>query len=689
MANSIVFRSSANSSAIYQRETYTNSGVFENIEPFTPTVADVIFDPDELTYELRNFTLGTKLRFVYRNERSSRVYLHDGNYALLETAGPINSAFDSNYVHFYLFPRPSSWASNWRTPIILNRNSTTEINGYLASNDGADLYVGAFYHRDRQMLVFFACDDNGGYRCSNFDVNDANYGQALEMFYGSDYVDKLSLQRVSPPDYRFSIGQSSQLEYKLMNDAGQSVEAVVTYDPLGLENGWEWDESTHTLTYKTGSARQMIAVETSYDGVDYKVNAIFSPPTGTSPYQPGGTSGSQGGNGNFGQGESSDNVTGGVPSGSSEQPLGKAGLYTRYLLNPSQLANVGTVLWSKNFLQGIENALTKLFYASPADMLIQLMSYPFNIEAMSPSLGLSPVVWGNVTLGIEYPVSVLNSSALSFDWGTVNLSEYWGSFLDYAPYTKMDLYLPFGVGFVPIDPNECMPGSLNIKTNFDMNTGAVVHSVTGTVTRNGITTSTIIGTYCGNAARQIPMISSDVSGKILTLLSSAIGLTLGAVQATSAIETPSLETVPYYDANTGLSGNLSVGEGFEMSRGKFAGEMVKSFAKQLPQTTGAKFATRAAIGAAFPAPVQRNGSFTSGSSGLGVQFPYLVISRPDQSVPEQYGRHYGYPSNIYAQLSTLSGYTEIGSIHLSGIICTGEERNELERLLKGGVILGY
>ena len=88
-----------------------------------------------------------------------------------------------------------------------------------------------------------------------------------------------------------------------------------------------------------------------------------------------------------------------------------------------------------------------------------------------------------------------------------------------------------------------------------------------------------------------------------------------------------------------------------------------------------------------PSHVQRSGSFSGSSAGLGVQFPYLILSRPTQSVPAQYGHHYGYPSNIYASLSNLRGYTEVGEIHLTGFVANDAELNEIDSLLKGGVIL--
>ena len=68
--------------------------------------------------------------------------------------------------------------------------------------------------------------------------------------------------------------------------------------------------------------------------------------------------------------------------------------------------------------------------------------------------------------------------------------------------------------------------------------------------------------------------------------------------------------------------------------------------------------------------------------------PYLIIHRPIQSLAKTYAQNKGYTSNISATLSSLTGYTEVEYIHLTGINgATDSELNEIERLLKDGVII--
>ena len=47
----------------------------------------------------------------------------------------------------------------------------------------------------------------------------------------------------------------------------------------------------------------------------------------------------------------------------------------------------------------------------------------------------------------------------------------------------------------------------------------------------------------------------------------------------------------------------------------------------------------------------------------------------------------GYPCNITKRLGDLSGFTMVDDIQLNNVPCTDAEREELESILKGGVIL--
>lgn len=392
------------------------------------------------------------------------------------------------------------------------------------------------------------------------------------------------------------------------------------------------------------------------------------------PYNPGGTSKPDGGDGVFGSGEVSEDIKPMLPNGSAESDSSNSGLFTRYAMTASMLRTLGAALYTDDLLAKLGKEIMSYLYNSPAEAIISLMSYPFSISSIMGTSSVS-IKFGS----LELPVSGnrLNSTFAQIDWGTISLSPYWGNFLDYAPHTKIDLYLPWCTGSVQIDPHECYPGTISVVTNIELSKGTCIHNVFGNK-------GALIGSYSGVAGSQLPITAIDSAGKMLTLVTSAVAL--GVTAGTAAVGGAKALAAGEKTANMVRSAGGTAREAFG-ARNRAEDRVLNAYSSRV------KAAGRVALAssiASFKTPQQvvRNGSFSGNGAGLGMQFPYIIISRPEQSVPEQYGRYFGYPSNIYvSSLSKVSGYTEVGSIHLDGIPCTDNERNEIEALLKGGVII--
>ena len=84
--------------------------------------------------------------------------------------------------------------------------------------------------------------------------------------------------------------------------------------------------------------------------------------------------------------------------------------------------------------------------------------------------------------------------------------------------------------------------------------------------------------------------------------------------------------------------------------------------------------------------IEKSGSISGPAGVLNMQIPYLILIRPRQALPSKQNEFIGYPSLVTVQLTELSGYTEVQSIHLENIPATQEELAEIESLLEGGVI---
>lgn len=397
--------------------------------------------------------------------------------------------------------------------------------------------------------------------------------------------------------------------------------------------------------------------------------------TNSEPYEDGGISSVTGGGGSFGRDEVSDQID--VPSGSVAGNASATGMFTRYLVNSSYLDILGDWLWTDDLGLMIAKTVISSIYGNPAESVISLMSYPFNIRSLSGvTTNNQNLFWGNHDSGLSF--IALTSQSATIDWGEIALEEYWGNFLDYEPHTKIELYLPWGTGFVSIDPNMCLPGTLHVVTNIDLSKGSCVHNVIG---NNNV----CIGTYAGQCSQQIPIISNDYASKVAGVVVSATALAVSGVAGLSAANA-GLNAAADYRA----SHSFPIGDVNGMNE-YISGKNSAMLEAQAPHRTTQKTSARLAAGSSVAAfkrtgIISRNGSFTDGSAALGVQYPYIILSRPSQSVPEQYGSHYGYPSNIYTRLGNIKGYTEVGEIHLDGIAGTDAEIVELDSILKGGVI---
>lgn len=405
-------------------------------------------------------------------------------------------------------------------------------------------------------------------------------------------------------------------------------------------------------------------------------------------YTPGGSigggsgipSGSGGGGGTF-PSSPGPSLVDKIPSGQTGNDIAKSGMFTMYLMNQQYMDLMGDIFWEDNL--GI--AVLKEIFGNPIDSVISTTSYPFNLVNLASSANQN-LFFGPWNTGL--PFIALTKSSFQIDWGTIEIPFAWGNFLDYSPYTKMELFLPWGPGYVTIDPNDVSPysntpgnfnvstfssGSIQVKTNIELGKGTCVHNVIG---NNG----RVIGSYSGIVGKQVPLTALDTGGKALTTIGAVAGLVggaaVGSLAAKGALDTGRMTAKPVQDPM----------RPFESSSYWDIGAISGRSTAQSMVSTGANLASRAI--SSTPITFPRAGTFSDGSSAMTVQEPFLIISRPVQSVPTQYGHYNGYPSNIHvANLNAVSGYTELAEIHLDNVTATADELQELDAILKGGILL--
>lgn len=81
------------------------------------------------------------------------------------------------------------------------------------------------------------------------------------------------------------------------------------------------------------------------------------------------------------------------------------------------------------------------------------------------------------------------------------------------------------------------------------------------------------------------------------------------------------------------------------------------------------------------------GSFNGNILQYSPGRPSVTITRKKQYNPDNLGKFIGRPSNESVKLGDVNGYTKVLSCHLEIKGATQSELNEIESLLKEGVIL--
>ena len=373
-----------------------------------------------------------------------------------------------------------------------------------------------------------------------------------------------------------------------------------------------------------------VAIVTDSSVITYNVSRVPTIPVGenisslivneisTDPFEPAGESTPDGwGDGDF-DFSSTDIPIPTLPTIGAQD----TGFSTLYAPSAVQLKSLASYLWAGSF---DPDNLRKIV-ANPMDVIMGLYIIPTG--GGHPTSVSSQLVVGNISTGLTMPK--VSEQYFEVDCGTIAVKNKWGSYLDYFPYSKLSLYLPY-IGFVPLNANDCMGGSIKVVYHVDVVSGTCVAFVYCVSNRNrdGHTLYTFEG-----ACSTICPVTSGQYACVFDMISNA------ASAATSR---------------------------------------ARSNPRALTEVKNA-------IHNSVAPEVTRSGEF-GGSGGLmSIQYPFLILTVPHMAIPGFQNTYIGYPSFVTKQMSDLIGYAEVLVTHLNGMSATSEEINEIIALLSEGVI---
>ena len=334
----------------------------------------------------------------------------------------------------------------------------------------------------------------------------------------------------------------------------------------------------------------------------------------------------------------SDTITPTYPTDYIGKYIG-AGFYKLFIPTVAQLNAFVNYLYTQTFM----------------DAIMQLWNKMLGIEEMIVGVNIipgAPTVAGTAIPKVGW-VSMTESQAMNYttqqyieiNLGSLTVSRAWGNYLDFAPYTKISIYLPF-IGERNLDTNDVMGKTLNVRYHIDLLSGNCVAYV--------FVNGSIHYQFSGNCAYSIPISSADTANLFLQPLKAIAGLTLAGV-------------------------GVATGNPMAVAAGHALGATVGS------DESGAFVSPPSAE---ISAPDVRKVDGLNANTGyMGTIRPYLSIERVKPDINDGFGAEIGYQSNKFRTLGNLAGFTKVSEVHLEGITATTAELTQIEAMLKEGVII--
>lgn len=339
-----------------------------------------------------------------------------------------------------------------------------------------------------------------------------------------------------------------------------------------------------------------------------------------------------------------------------------SGMVTAYVPTIGEINSIADYLIDPNIIQALAGSVLKL-----SDVILGINIFPFQVPAANSKEVKLNLMGAHLSTGVTSHYA--DNQFVTMDMGSIQIEKCWDNCLDYNPYTRITIFLPF-CGYYELDTDEVMGKTVNVKYKIDVMTGSCVALV--------IVDGSVLYQFAGQCASQIPVSSVSFDGMISSMID--LGLSIAGAQAAVGGAAAAAESAEEAFMNAKGAENIIA-----------SGDRMLAAKENVINVKGA--AGRQLMGATASAILSSKGFYThagglsSAPGFLGVRKPFIIKKIPKQSVPEGYGKMRGYPSNIKSKLSDLSGYTEVEEIQLNIPNATVAEIAECERILKAGCYL--
>lgn len=316
-----------------------------------------------------------------------------------------------------------------------------------------------------------------------------------------------------------------------------------------------------------------------------------------------------------------------------------ATVYDRYFLTPNQVPDVKKFLFSDTFVDNVRRLWT-----NPAEYVISLVCYPFDVASTGLTTTSGVVSVGGVSSDIA-AAALTDKGVPYFYGGSVYVDKYYNSYLDFEPYTSIDIYIPY-IGVRPLNVSQVVGHTLCIGYYIDLNTQQITALIG--LDGQGGNLGQVVTQFVGSIGIQTPLSGTSAQDMIRNIVAQTSGLITGV--------------------------------------GAIAGGVMSANPALL--ASGVASTSNALLGGGHTAP-SYYGSLSPVSGLYTPQVAYLIINRPRQAMPAAYLAQQGFSSNYSGKVSQFSGYLECASVSISSTnTMTEQEQQEIINLLTGGIYCG-
>ena len=327
------------------------------------------------------------------------------------------------------------------------------------------------------------------------------------------------------------------------------------------------------------------------------------------------------------------------------------GGYLTLVQSPTELKGLTDVLW-KPVIKDLSDALKVYFNTDNlTNSVLSIMFYPVDLAAMSLGLTHSNnirIAWSTDNISADI---MANHVPHEIDAGSYQMTEYYGSFLDYAPYTTADIWLPY-IGYKPLDIDAVMDKTINVKYYVDF--------IDGLATAVILADGQPINTYTGQLGIDLAVTGRDNAAKLRQTVDAVMTAATGVNKSVSGIMQGAAQA-----AVGNVGGTLGAVSGVG---GNIAGGVAALAQTALQQPSTVIYGT------------------AGGENWLSMpQKCHIKFTRTVAASPASYINEMGYPTTYTSLVSKFTGYLHCAAVFGDFTGIPAEDADEIQGLLQGGV----